>query len=138
MSFWEQVELVYQRIFDSGRSQLLGCNTVLTISHSKTLIKIFAIWKKLSPNLKVIISESRPENEGILMAKELLKLGIDCEIITEAMTGSVIKVVDAVILGADQILENGNIVNKTGSRLLAVLAKHHHLPVYVLASSVKR
>lgn len=137
-SFGENDKLVYQRIFNSGKSKLLNSKKVLTISHSKTLLKIFAIWKKLSPNLKVLICESRPENEGILMAKELSKLGINFGIITEAMAGTAIKEVDVVILGADQILTNGNIVNKTGSRLLAVLAKHHHLPVYVLASSVKR
>ena len=128
----------FKKIFNAAKPELLNCTTILTISHSRTSIRIFALWKKFSSKLKVIICESRPNNEGILMAKELSKLGIECKIITEAMTGTVIKEVDAVILGADQILPNGNIVNKTGSRLLAVLAKYHHIPVYVLASTSKK
>jgi translation initiation factor eIF-2B subunit delta len=131
-------ENIYRKIFNAAKPELQNCTTIFTISHSRTIIRIFALWKKFSPKLKVIICESRPNNEGILMAMELSKLGIECEIIPEAMTGTVIKEVDAVILGADQILPNGDIVNKTGSRLMAVLAKYHHIPVYVLASTSKK
>ncbi|MFZ2866150.1 MAG: hypothetical protein WA440_15460, partial [Ignavibacteriaceae bacterium] len=38
---------------------------------------------------------------------------------------------------ADQIFKNGSIVNKTGSRMLAILAKYERIPVYVLASKSK-
>ena len=96
------------------------------------------MWTKSGPDSKIIICESRPENEGILMAKDLAKMGIQPEVITGAVSGNVIKKVDAVVLGADQILTNGNIVNKSGSKLLAVLANYHHLPVFVLASKDKR
>ena len=137
IDFNKQQSQIYQTIFKNGAKYLLKHKTVLTISHSRTLIKIFEIWKKSEPNLKVIICESRPNYEGILMAKEVSKLKIKTEIITEAMSGNIIKKIDAIILGADQILPNGSIINKTGSRMLSVLAKHQHIPVYVLASSDK-
>ena len=127
----------YARFFENEMEVLSKLKTVLTISHSRTLINVFNHWKKSFPKLKIIICESRPLNEGILMAKELSELKIRTEIITEAMSAKIIDEVDAVILGADQILNNGNIVNKTGSRMLAILAKHHKLPVYVIASPYK-
>ncbi len=72
------------------------------------------------------------------MAEEISKFGIETEIITEAMTGKEIQKIDAVVLGADQILINGNVINKSGSRMLAVLAHHQDIPVYVLAASQKK
>jgi translation initiation factor 2B subunit (eIF-2B alpha/beta/delta family) len=128
---------VYQTIFEMAEKYLSKYKTVLTISHSKTLIKILELWKKSNPNLKVIVCESRPKQEGLIMAEELFSLKIDTEIITEGMAGKLIKNIDAVILGADQILRNGNIINKTGSRMLAVLAKFQKLPVFVFATSDK-
>lgn len=128
----------YFNIFRKAENSISEINTVITISHSKTLIEIFRLWKKLNPILKVFVCESRPNNEGILMAEELLKLKIKTEIITEAMAGSKIKTADAVILGADQILSNGNIINKTGSRILAIIARYEGIPVYVFSTSDKK
>ncbi len=127
----------YKIIFAKAENLLSKCKTVLTISHSKTLINIFKLWNNSESNVKVIICESRPKYEGVLMAKEISKSKIKTEVITEAMSGNIIKKVDAIVLGADQILPNGNIVNKTGSRMLAVIAKYHKIPVYVFASRDK-
>lgn len=127
----------YKIIFAKAENLLSKVKTVLTISHSKTLINIFELWKYSENNLKVIICESRPKYEGVLMAEEISKFKIKTEVIIEAMSGTIIKKVDAIILGADQILPNGNIVNKTGSRMLAVMARYHKIPVYVFASRDK-
>ncbi len=128
----------YKRIFKKAKNSIKNTKTVITLSHSKTLIEIFKLWKKFNPDLKVIVCESRPMDEGILMAEELLKLKIKTEIITEAMSGKIIKYADAVVLGADQILSNGNIINKTGSRILAITARYQKIPVYVFSTSDKK
>src|SRR6478735_7030940 len=43
--------------------------------------------------------------------------------------------VDCVIVGADRIAANGDTANKIGTYSLAVLARHHGLPLYVVAPS---
>jgi len=43
------------------------------------------------------------------------------------------KRVQAVIVGADRIAANGDAANKIGTYALAVLARHHDLPFYVVA-----
>jgi methylthioribose-1-phosphate isomerase len=58
------------------------------------------------------------------------------------MVGAVmsLKKVNKVIVGADHLARNGDIANKIGTYQIAVLAKHFHLPFYVLcppASKVK-
>ena len=71
------------------------------------------------------------------MAKELLKCGIKVDMITDAMAGIFVPKVDAVIVGADVVLNNGNVVNKTGSLALALLCKHYKKPLYVLTAKSK-
>ena len=41
--------------------------------------------------------------------------------------------VDAVVVGADRVARNGDTANKIGTYQLAVLAKHHGIPFYVVA-----
>ena len=41
--------------------------------------------------------------------------------------------VDCVIIGADRIAPNGDVVNKVGSYSLAVNCSHHKIPFYVAA-----
>jgi translation initiation factor 2B subunit (eIF-2B alpha/beta/delta family) len=127
----------YNRLFINAYPILSKYHTILTISHSKTLIEIFKKWKEVNTDIKIIICESRPEKEGLIMAKVLSKFKLNVSIISEAMAGNIIKQVDAVIIGADQILKNGEIINKTGSRMLAILAKYHKIPIYVLATKDK-
>ena len=43
--------------------------------------------------------------------------------------------VDAVVTGADRIAANGDTANKIGTYSLAVLARHHGVPFYVVAPS---
>ncbi|HEY7751983.1 MAG TPA: hypothetical protein VH917_06790, partial [Ignavibacteriaceae bacterium] len=98
-------------------------NTILTISRSGTLSKVLTLLRKKNNKLEVIVSESRPAFEGRLMAKSLLKSGIKVDLITDAMTGIYVQKCDAVIIGADKILSNRNVVNKAGSLSLALLCK---------------
>jgi translation initiation factor eIF-2B subunit delta len=134
----ENESCVYKKIYDNAKKHINKCGLLLTISHSKTLIEIFRLRNKIKPGIKVFVCESRPLNEGNLLAKELKRYKIKNQIITEASAGKIIKQVDAVVIGADQILKDGSIVNKTGSRILSALAKYEKLPVYVLASRNKK
>lgn len=128
---------IYREIYEKHSKIFKKYNVILTISHSKTLVEVFREWKNKAKNIKVIVCESRPDFEGVLMAKTLKNSSIKTEVITEALAGKIISKIDAVFLGADQILLDGSIINKTGSRMLAILAKHHKIPVYVIAARNK-
>jgi methylthioribose-1-phosphate isomerase len=41
--------------------------------------------------------------------------------------------IDAVIVGADRIAANGDVANKIGTYMIAVLARRHGIPFYVAA-----
>jgi hypothetical protein len=130
--------IVYGEIFDKLQKSIPTAKRFLTLSHSKTILEVLKSWKEnYNRKLEVIVCESRPVLEGRILAKELVKQGINVEMITDAMISLKVPEVHAVLLGADQILRNGNIVNKTGSRSLAIIAKYNKVPVYVLSSNQK-
>jgi translation initiation factor 2B subunit (eIF-2B alpha/beta/delta family) len=126
-----------ENIYNRARPYLKNKSVVLTISHSRTVSEFIKLWKKDLHGLKVIIAESRPKFEGRKIAEELLKHKIKCELITDASMGSFIKECDAVLSGADSVLKNGNVINKTGSLTAAVLCREYHKPFFVIAQKEK-
>jgi len=89
-----------------------------------------------SKGISVIANETRPYLQGArLTAWELVQEGIPCTLITDSMAGHLMSKgeVDVVVVGADRIAANGDVVNKIGTYALAVLAKRHNIPFYVAA-----
>lgn len=86
----------------------------------------------------VWVDETRPLLQGArLTAWELETAAIPHAVIADSAAGSLMAAgeVDCVITGADRIAANGDAANKIGTYSLAVLARHHDLPLYVVAPS---
>jgi translation initiation factor 2B subunit (eIF-2B alpha/beta/delta family) len=126
-------ELIFNKLYKIARR----INSIITISKSGTLKEVLKLWNQKNKNLKVVICESRPGYEGKLFAKELLKFRIKVELISDAMTALYVPQVDAAIIGTDEILKNGNIINKVGSKAIALLCREYKKPIYVVTSKSK-
>jgi len=86
----------------------------------------------------VWVDETRPLLQGArLTAWELEAAQIPHAVIADSAAASLMAAgeVDCVITGADRIAANGDTANKIGTYSLAVLARHHALPLYVVAPS---
>jgi methylthioribose-1-phosphate isomerase len=86
--------------------------------------------------MEVFAGETRPLLQGSrLTAWELKQAGMDVRVITDNMAGAFFQRTppDVVLVGADRIAANGDVANKIGTYGLAVFAKHHGVPFYVLA-----
>ena len=84
----------------------------------------------------VYADETRPFLQGArLTAWELVRDGIPTTVITDNMTGALMRQVpiDLVVVGADRIAANGDTANKIGTYGVAVLAHEHKVPFYVAA-----
>ena len=68
-----------------------------------------------------------------LTAWEMVQEGIPCTLITDNMAGHFMAKgeIDAVVVGADRVAKNGDVANKIGTYMVAVLAKYHEIPFYV-------
>lgn len=112
-------------------------NILLTISNSRTVLEFLKRIRKEKRNLQVIVCESRPRLEGRIMASALAKVGIKVQLITESMMSECVQKADAVLIGADTILRSGDVVNKVGSKALAILCKEFKKPFFVVADKSK-
>jgi len=86
--------------------------------------------------IAVIADETRPYLQGArLTAWELLQDNIPVTLITDSMSGHLMKKgrIQAVVVGSDRIAANGDVANKIGTYMVAVLAKQHNIPFYVAA-----
>jgi len=87
----------------------------------------------------VTVAESRPDREGIEAAESLAAAGLDVTVTTDSALPAILsdREFGAVLVGADTILPNGDIVNKVGTRALALAADRADVPVYVVAARDK-
>jgi methylthioribose-1-phosphate isomerase len=84
----------------------------------------------------VLVDETRPLLQGSrLTAWELERVGIPHTVIADSAAGAMMArgEVTHVVTGADRIAANGDAANKIGTYALAVLARHHEIPFYVVA-----
>lgn len=127
----------YRRIYENAAPMLKDFRSIITISNSYTLAQVFKLWHEDNPDLKVIVTESRAMMEGRIMAERLLGYGFRVEFILDSMMAEFMAGCDAAVTGADQVLSNGNVVNKSGSSLLALASRHFNKPFIVLAGKDK-
>ena len=90
---------------------------------------------KAGKDVFVYVNETRPRNQGMLTAWELVQEKIPHTVIADNAAGHFMKnkEIDMIITGADRIAANGDVANKIGTYEKAVLAKENNIPFYVAA-----
>ena len=126
-------------LFSDGDTIMTHCNagSLATVGYGTALGVIRAV-KESGKKISVIATETRPVMQGSrLTAFELKHENIDVSLIPDTAVGHIMGkgIVKHVIVGADRILRTGHVFNKIGTYQLAVLAKTHHIPFYVVAPS---
>ena len=113
------------------------CNAgALATADYGTALGVMYSAKKQKKNFKVYVCETRPLLQGArLTTWELLRAKINTTLICDNMAAALMKQekIDAVITGAGRIAANGDTANKIGTYNLAVLAKYHKIPFYIVA-----
>ena len=101
-----------------------------------TALGVIRAAKSAGIDVEVIANETRPFLQGArLTAYELNHDEIRVKVICDNSAGYLMAkgLVDAVIVGADRIVANGDVANKIGTYSLAILAKYHGIPFFVAA-----
>ncbi|KQL34669.1 MULTISPECIES: S-methyl-5-thioribose-1-phosphate isomerase [Bacillaceae] len=135
-----------RNIGEYALSLLEGQTKVMTICNAGsiatakygTALAPFHLGSERGKQFEVYACETRPVFQGSrLTAWELQQSGVDVTLITDSMAAHTIgaKGIEAIIVGADRIAENGDTANKIGTLNLALLAKVFNIPFYVAAPS---
>jgi methylthioribose-1-phosphate isomerase len=138
----EEDRMMCERIGKSGSRLIKRRANILTICNTGALATggtgtaLSVIIYSRHKGIKVYVCETRPFLQGARLTMwELKKYGIESYLICDSVSASLMqsKKIDCVITGADRIAKNGDVANKIGTYMLAVLAKVHNIPFYIAA-----
>ncbi len=126
-----------ETLIQNGQTILTHCNAgALATAGFGTALGVIRAAVQAGKNIRVLANETRPFLQGArLTAWELKEDNIPVKLITDNMCGFFMRKgeVDAVVVGADRIAGNGDVANKIGTYMVAVLAQKHGIPFYVAA-----
>jgi methylthioribose-1-phosphate isomerase len=122
-------------LLNDGARVLTHCNAgaLATAGHG-TALGVFRSAVEAGKKISVIADETRPFLQGArLTAWEMVQEHIPVTLITDNMSGHLMQhgEIDAVVVGTDRVAANGDVANKIGTYMVAVLAKRHGIPFYV-------
>jgi eIF-2B alpha/beta/delta-like uncharacterized protein len=122
-----------KRLVEHLKTVVDDVETVFTYSNSATVRQAI---RELGVR-KVIVTESRPQNEGVSLAQEFAAEGRDVLLGVDAAVHMYMNAADVVLVGADSVQYDGSVINKVGTRMLAHAAKENNVPFYVLCDTMK-
>ena len=125
-------------LISDGDNVLTHCNagTLATAGGGGTALSPIYTAFHDGKHVHVFVDETRPVLQGArLTAWELQQAHIPLTLITDNMAGHFMRHggIKAVFVGADRIAANGDVANKIGTYSVAVLARAHNIPFYVVA-----
>jgi methylthioribose-1-phosphate isomerase len=123
------------QLLKDGARVLTHCNAgaLATAGHG-TALGVLRSAVESGKKISVIADETRPFLQGArLTAWEMVQENIPVTLITDNMSGHLMATgqIDAVVVGTDRVAANGDVANKIGTYMVAVLAQRHQIPFYV-------
>ncbi|MHA1652067.1 MAG: S-methyl-5-thioribose-1-phosphate isomerase [Candidatus Helarchaeota archaeon] len=143
---WDTANFYINQIKDAkvkigyiGARRILNGMIIMTHCHSSAAEQILIQAHRENKEFQVICTETRPKMQGRITAQVLIDAGIPVTMIVDSAMRWVLKnkAVDMIITGADAITSEGTVLNKIGSRLLALAAAESHVPYYVATPLLK-
>lgn len=132
------IEEIYARKSDTVNI-MTHCNAgwLAFVEHGTATAPMYAAHAKGIP-IHVYVSETRPRNQGArLTAWELDQAGVPITVIADNSAGHLLQhgKVDMVIVGSDRTTISGDVANKIGTYMKAVVAKENGVPFYAALPS---
>ncbi len=127
-----------QKLYGDKKLNLMTiCNTgVLACGVLGTALGVVSHLHSKNKVKKVFACETRPYLQGLrLTSFELIKSGIEHDVVVEGAMSYILKNhnIDAIFVGADRIVANGDTANKIGTSTLSIVANAYNVPFYVVA-----
>lgn len=135
--FLVSLEASKDRIAQMGARRVKKASVVFTHCHSSTVTNLLRKAKSLGINFEVIVTETRPMYQGRITAKEMVESGIKTTMIVDSAARHFMNQASIAIVGADAITSEGNIVNKIGTGMIALIAQEARTPFYVATELLK-
>ena len=135
--FLKNLEDSKEKIAEIGARRIRNNSVVLTHCHSSTVTYLLKKAKQKGKFFEIVCTETRPFFQGRLTAKEMLELGVKTTLVVDSAARFFMNQVDFVIVGADAITSEGNVINKIGTSMIALVAHEARTPFYVVSELLK-
>jgi ribose 1,5-bisphosphate isomerase len=135
--FLRDLEDSKERIAEIGARRIRDDSVIFTHCHSSTVTYLLKKAKEEGKSFEIICTETRPVFQGRITAKEMLELGVNTTLIVDSAARFFMNQADFVIVGADAITSEGNVINKIGTSLIALAAREARTPFYVVSELLK-
>jgi translation initiation factor 2B subunit (eIF-2B alpha/beta/delta family) len=131
-AYKKNIEENRQLTVETAADRICRFDVIFTLSNSSVISRSISGAKALGWEGRVNLVESRPRNEGAILASDLTRMGIPVTMSVDANIPDLVKNSKAVFLGADAVTPTC-IVNKTGSAIVLEFAAKYRKPVFVVA-----
>jgi ribose 1,5-bisphosphate isomerase len=135
--FLQNLEASRERAAEIGAKRIRDGMLVFTHCHSSTVTRMIVKAKNDGKTFSVICTETRPAFQGRITAREMIENNIQTMFIVDSAARSYMGDVDIVVVGADAITSEGNLVNKIGTSAISVLANEARKPFYAVSELLK-
>jgi translation initiation factor 2B subunit (eIF-2B alpha/beta/delta family) len=132
----KNIEFNRQLTINTAAGKICRYDVIFTLSNSSAVSRSISGAKERGWEGKLNMVESRPRNEGTILASDLARAGIPVNISVDANIPILVKNSKAVFLGADAVTPT-YFVNKTGSAIVLEFAAKYRKPVFVVADTGK-
>jgi translation initiation factor eIF-2B subunit delta len=130
-----RLDAATSRSADRAARALTPYRRILTHSASQACRETIIRWWQ--SGAEVVVTESRPQCEGIALARGLAAAGVRVTLVSDAQLGLFVPRCDAVLVGADAITEDDHLINKAGTRLAVLAAREAGVPAFAVAQTFK-
>lgn len=131
----------YRDIIARNTSFLIRNNFhILTHAKSRAVIEALSYIVNNETNRRTLhcyVTQCMPSASGCRMVQELRKRGVSSSSVPDTAVAYLMPQIDAVLLGAEAVVESGGVLNALGSCSISMIAHSMGKPVYVLVESFK-
>lgn len=120
-----------------GRNLISPHSKVFTFTLSETVLHTLLTAWEAGIEFEVLITESRPNNDGLVSLEKLSDKGIRVHVGIDASISELISRADIMLAGAEAILADGSAICKVGTYPCALLAQQFGVPVYIVVDTMK-
>jgi len=134
--FIEYIQFAKKNIIDHAQQLFRGRKvTIFTISNSSNIFEIIKSYKDFIN--RVNVAESLPGGEGVYLAKETKRMGVEAKVFPDSATSAGVEESDIILIGADNVTIDGCVFNKVGSKNLAIIAGYYGKPMIAIFEPFK-
>jgi len=136
-NFIKSMKVSVDKIGEIGARYISDNDVIMTAEASTSVLSALAKAYEAGKKFQVVVTETRPEYHGRLMAMALADIGIPTTLIIDSAHRCYMRKVTRVFLGSRAVLPTGEVLAKVGSAAIAAAAYEAGVPVLILTNTHK-